>query len=1167
MGTVQFLDHKLQFVGTQIIVGPPKVVNAIVKMLYTGNTDDDAARGWFVLQPDTRVYLDRHNNNYATANHDPSNGPIRTSYVEYSNGKFIIGKELRQGDTFYVNAVRYDVPAIEVLDTDDDKSADSFKFITLRTKLPKGTGYVQDESVVSSQDIDTISPVEIIPILPPFNDEHDMIDDVDIPLWTNATAERYWTMQNPPNETVGNFDAFLEVEDRLDTDSDDNWIAYDVSERIIEGVNATKIFYIDETIEKRLSTNLLEKLNEMSGDPVYENWKMLDVQTLPDQYTEFILPEMPDYYTVPREDGDDWPVDLDGDYLITTSLIAPVAAGDLYDNKTRGIIPAVPGELRVAFSYDPVDGLNGTDVYVNNYPNDVNTVRIYGLGNASMSAPDVYDNWEQPFNPAVIRKDSITFDPAILERNPSYSMSAQNENCDLKEYLRAWYVPEFDFFGEHCNGDTEPAIVTETTYMLIDSQDKKPWHGEAGTTWFAFPIVADPAKPQIGLDSFENPGLGAMSAMENLVQLIYVNGSVADLEASPLNKTTNGTIRIEKTYILDVGDEIQFIDHKLRFEGYDVSEFNNIDVWYAGNKNDAENALVNNITLPTNTTFFDRHNNQYRYPDNTAKHANPYLRTWYARFNAPLSDGRAMITVGKELHQGDIFYVDGVRYEIPAIEVLDWNGTVSDGAEKFKFITLRTPYPKYISGDEDMLDECADGGSRGTSSQYIVKIHSCNPIPVLPPLNMEHAIVDDTDVVLWQPLQHLNMWPYGDPKDPTNYFKFGERYLTMKRPGLSGSPSDIEAMAKWIAWAWYFRVIPIDTDNDIIGYDTCEDWAIPKDPEFWDSEIAYAAWMVTFLNEGIPGIGPISEIPMPELQEHWIANDVNERIIGPIEPLEFCWKSEDVEPRYSTNLLEILTESNIGTPDIKENWTKYDIQTLPDEYTEFKLPVIPSLNPICYVGGDIRVDFEPDIRDYPGSYLITTSFIAPNAKGDLNLNQTYSGFYDVANRSRFAFTYNASDGTGIYMNENVTIPIPPEGDSFVIVLDQGANYVSLPIMPSSKDPKAIFGPEVNVWGYDAGTGVWAPTSAVAKGKGYYAYAPKPKTVTVYGTGVSLPAWSDIETANPWTSGWNLVGTGNTSVDVPPSGVQILRYSKAMHDFLPVPPSDKLEPGAGYWAFK
>jgi hypothetical protein len=1126
MDTVQFLDHKLQYIGKQ-------GTNAVVKVLYAGNYEDDAARGWFVLIPGTPVYFDRHNNNYATANHDPAIDSIRTSYVEYVDGKFVIGKELSQGDTFYVNAVRYDVPAIEVLDTNNDTEADAFKFITLRTKLPKGIGFVQDESVVSSQDIDTISPVEIIPVLPPFNGMHDMIDDINIPLWASSSDERHWTTQTP-------------VRTPLDTDSDGLWIAYDVSERIIPDVNKTEVFYIDETVEKRFSTDLLEKLNERNVShtselELYEDWTKFDVQSLPDQYTEFILPEMPDYYTL---EGISWPVDLDGDYLITTSLIAPEATGDLYDNK-EGPIPAVHSEQRVAFSYDPVDGMDGIDLYVNyNYTNAVNTVRIYGLGNAS--APEVYTDWEQPFNPTVIRKDSITFDPAILEWSPEYSMSAQNENCDLKEYLRAWYVPEFRFNGEHCLGDIKPAIITETTYMLIDSQDKKPWHGEANTTWFAFPIVADPLKPQIGLDSFENPGLGDMSAMENLVQLTYVNGSVTDLNNSLLHKTTNGTIRIEKTYILNPGDEIQFIDHKLKFEGI-FDGFNTVDVWYCGNVYD--DLIANNITLSANTTFIGRH---YSIPYYTAQHVNPNLRTWYARYNVPLNDGRAMITVGKELQQGDIFYVDGVRYEIPAIEVLDWDGNVTNGAEKFKFITLRTPYPKYLSGDETMLDECTDDGSPGTSSEYIVKIHSCNAIPVLPPLNMDHEIVDDTDVVLWQPLKLLHKWPYGDPNGVpgVEYFPCAERYLTMQYPPA--------------AWQQYFCVIPIDTDGDMVPR-IPTDWQIWDGPYYPDRNLP-CGWQLCQC--GIWMSAPHHRGYETFDDEHWIANDVNERIIGPIDPLAFCWKSEGIEPRYSTNLLEILNEYNIGLSNLTEDWTKYDIQTLPDRYTEFKLPVIPSLNPVVYVGDDYQQTFEPDLSDYPGSYLITTSFIAPNAKGDLNEYQEYETSHNAGSyRNRFAFTYNASDGTGLYMNENVTIPIPPEGVPFTIVLDQGANYISLPVMPNIKDPKAIFGPEVNVWGYDAGTGVWATVSAVAAGEGYYVYAPKPKTVTVYGTGVSLPTWAAIAAANPWTSGWNLVGPGNTSVDVPPSGVQILRYSKVMHDFVPVPPSDKLEPGVGYWAYK
>ena len=1112
---VQFLDHKLELTSLTT------AGDYVVKVWYAGNSDDDAGKGWILLSPGraNRIYFDRHNNEYGTPNHDPAAGQIRTWYAELRGGNIYLGKELQNCDVFYVDAVRYDVTAIEVLDTTGDGEANEFKYITLKTKLPKcietGVSPVEDESVVSSQWIDCIAPAEIIPVLPPFNEEHIMIDDIDIPLWKKGCVvdERDWTRQDLPPGC------------RLDTDGDGLWIAYDVSERVIRDVNATEVFYIAEDVEQRYSTDLLEKLNEeWDGEDVYESWTKFGILSLPDQYTEFVLPELPDYYTVPREDGEDWPVELDGDYLITTSLIAPTATGDLWDNKEDGD----PTEQRVAFSYDQVNGSDGIDLYVNyNKSNDVNTVRIYGHGNAS--APDPYTDWEQPFNPTVIRKDSITFDAAILRYSPEYSMHAQGENCDLKEYFRAWYVPEFEFFGEHCLGDVQPAIVTETTYMLIDSQDKKPWHADANRSWFAFPIVADLATPQIGLDTFENED--GESAMENLVQLTYVGCNPDDLEP-PLYKTTNGTIRIEKTYIMEPGQTVQFIDHKLKFEGYDWSGLNPlVDVWYSGNKDDREPSLANNITLPEYKRFFNRHNTMWpaaRHPD----------RTWYAQFNEPaLADGRARITVGKELQTGDIFYVDGVRYEVPAIEVLDWDGKPYNGCEKFKYITLRTPFPK---GEGEKIDECE------TTSQYIVKIPECNSIPVLPPLNMEHEIVDDTDVVLWQPLKLLGKWPYGDMQSGRpglEYFPCAERYLTMQYPPY--------------AWLKYFRAVPIDTDNDM-------DTFIPTDWQLWENCEGpfYPGDVTAEMPDGWQCCKCGIPMPLPDEwtefdNEHWIANDVDERIIA-VDPLDFCWKSEDVEPRYSTNLLEILNETLYGDKVVDEDWTKYDIQTLPDEYTEFKLPEIPSLNPVCYVGGDYQDDFEPDIRAYPGSYLITTSFFAPNAKGNLNLEQEY----DV--RDRFAFTYNARDGTGIYMNEDPVIPVAPEGDRFDLRLHEGDNYVSLPVLPpvDKRSPAEVFGPDVSVWAYNAVTDIWERPTEVAIGTGYYVYAPKPKVVNLYGTGEAL-TWPDIETT--LQTGWNLVGPGNESIPmVDVTGVTVMKYDRGTFVLVPPAMGEELKPGEGYW---
>ncbi|MFZ2070497.1 MAG: vWA domain-containing protein [Halobacteriota archaeon] len=1315
---VQFFDHTVELTNIK------EDGEFVIKVAYAGNAQDDSEKGWIGLNDGETIYFDRHNNEYNTANHNAATDHIRTWYVSRDKDTLIVGKELWQGDVFYVDAVRYEVTAVEVVDTNGDTKVDAFKYITLRTKLPKGVGSVRDESVVSTQFIDCIEPAELIPMLPPFNMNHDMVDDIDIPLWRSAAEERDWTRQDYAGT-------------RLDTDGDGNWIAYDVNERVIDNIDPLEVTYIEEQVEERYSTNLLEKLQEewkgkvgerkelflvvdtsqnmvddglfelqidglvsaidaipqdgtvsvcviqfsddakvevplttitadtvndiaakmraiepierntnmsaaffkvatvinespaastqivdissdggvTEGDTmagrraaidagldvinvfgigksedditeaneeflqslvygdngfytfanessdivdkteekirqeapglITESWTKFDVQSLPDQYTTFVLPELPDYYTIPI--AGNWPVKLDGDYIITTSWIAPQARGDLNDNK-RGTIPGDPNEQRVAFSYDPKDGEDGNDIYVY-YDEELKmaTIKIYGndsdstFGTVNSCNIEQYEDWQAPFNPTAIRKDSITFDAAILQYSSEYPMNAQNENVDLKEYLRAWYVPEYEFYGWHKMIGLAPAIVIEATYMLIDSQDKKPWHADVDS-WFPFPIVSDPTTDQIGLDSFENPGVE--SVRKNLVRLANVSCDPDDIKEI-LPKTTNGTIRIEKTYLMEEGDKVQFIDHRLKFTGYGMSDTDpKVTLSYCGNTED--DAINVNVYLTSNNTFFDRHDS---YPGSN-KPTHPDV-TWYARYDGRLKNtDKALITVGKELQRGDVFHVDGVRYEIPAIEVLDNNGNTSDGCEKFKYITLRTPLPKYLGDGEYTMGQqylsCAD-------SQWLTKVKICNPLPVLPPLNMEHKLVDDTDVVLWQPLKMLDKWPYGDVdtgKPGTEYFPCAERYLTMQYPPY--------------AWLRYFRAVPIDTDGDMTT-------RIPSDWQLWEG---YGGpFYPGDVRAAVPDGWQCCEcgIPMPLPDKftvfdsaHWIANDVDERIIGPVDSLKFCWKEEKSEPRYSTNLLEILDENGRN-----ETWTKFDIQTIPDEFTRFKLYEIPSLNPKVYVGGEYQLTFEPDIRfnpqskAQPGSYLITTSFLAPNAKGDLNREHSYPL------PDRFAFTYNPKDGTGIYMNMEPVIPAPPSGNSFTLQLDVGQNYVSLPVMPEKRDTEAIFGRDVEVWAYKASTG-WSAVSEVKAGKGYYVYNPwAPKTITVYGTGVSL-TWQGIKGSGDL--GWNLIGPGNESIAVPPDAL-ILKYRRGFpypYDFMsmiPGLPGEKLEPGQAYWTYK
>ncbi len=1174
---IQFLDHKLEYIGTDI-----NGDFAVVRVWYAGNTEDDSAK--IVILPKSQTkYFKRHNEMSDSWSHDyPWFAHFEFKLQDTHFIAIDVGRYLWNSAVFYVDGVRYDVTAVEVLDVNGDTTADKFKYITIRTKLPKGTGEVMDESVVTSQYIECIDEGELIPVLPPFNMNHSIVDDIDIPLWAPLKhfdnwpegdpdgevgleyfpgAEAYLTMQYPPAQWLKFFRAVpIDTDGDIETnipsdpelwenyggpfypgddlppywvldecgmilDAPDNytvfdaehWIANDVDERIIDDVEPLEIWYIAESAEERLSTNLLEKLNETDiGTPyLYESWTKFDIQTLPDLYTEFVLPCIPDLNVTTYGDQENFSQILHGDYLITTSLIAP---NSLQDRPSRG------GDLtggRVAFSYDQRDGMDGIDIYINSYPKDLSkdvTVRIYG--DVHPAAPARYNHWEEPFNPTVIRKDSITFDPAILEWDgDKYPMSAQSENIDLKAYLRMWYDHCYHFHKEDL-----PAIVTETTYMLIDRQDKMPWHGSADDTYFAFPIAENESTDQIGLELFENKQ--GTPTTPNLVKVTLVS-TKDDEPVGYYDKSVHGKIRIEKKYLLEgmLNQTIQFLDFKVKFLGTDNNGTTAIvEVCYAGNKEDdtCQQIVINQ----SETVWIDRHINTYATP----QHQSHPVRTFYIHYEFKMQGTHwGAIDVGKELEWCDVFYVDGVRYEVTAIEVLDSNGDAY--ADKFKYITLRTPFPKDLTNSAFCTKEI-DDSSWIASSQYITMIPPCHPIPVLPPFNMEHKIVDDTDVVLWKPLKHLNKWPEGDPHGRlgVEYFPCAERYLTMQYPPY--------------AWLKYFRAVPIDTDDDMTT-------PIPTDWQLWENyggpfypgnEVPPEGWRLCECGVEMPA--PRSWTVFDA--EHWIANDVDERILGPIPPLEFCWVDEDKEPRFSTNLLQVLNETDIGTPYLYESWTKFDIQTLPDLYTALKLPVIPSVDPRCYVGGDYQDYYSPDVRAYPGSYLLTTSFRAPNAEGDLNPNQTYR------QGNRYAFTFNASYGKAIYVEEDPPVE-PPEPK---IKVFNGKNYVSIPVNLNETSPESVFGDDVEVWAYD-GDGGWYRPDKLEPGKGYLVRWPYESTeITLDGTSVTL-TWDDINAS--LKPGWNLVGPGAEDIEVGDDDLLVLRWTGYEWEEV-----DTLRSGEGYW---
>jgi hypothetical protein len=211
--------------------------------------------------------------------------------------------------------MRYDIPAIEVVETTNDTAADEFKYITIRSPICKDERLgsddliidkanaleIRDNSVVTTQFIKCVPPFKPIPVNPPFNDPHKVIDDIDVPEFGDDFAD-------------------FEREHLIDT-------AYEFeTDRIIDAA-PLQIWWLNETKEPRFHTNLLEILDEKwrgnKGLPPVEGWDWFHVQTKPDQYTQMLLPEDPTN-TGP----------LFNDYLITTSWYALNSI--LYDHDIDG---------------------------------------------------------------------------------------------------------------------------------------------------------------------------------------------------------------------------------------------------------------------------------------------------------------------------------------------------------------------------------------------------------------------------------------------------------------------------------------------------------------------------------------------------------------------------------------------------------------------------------------------------------------------------------------------------------------------------------------------------------------------------------------------------------------------------------------------------------------
>jgi len=196
----------------------------------------------------------------------------------------------RSQKAFMVDGVLYNVVAIRAEDN-------CIGYITFRQTLPK------TPVNLLGKDLKWWGPGEILPEMPPFNQNHDVVIDVQV-SWTRPYSQQDKIgplILRPPMEIT--------------------WMVEDVDPRF------------------KIALKEIYRINEITGDAFWaEEW----FWTQPWQYTAFVVP-------------------VGELYLMTLAWYAPESEITIWNNDSAEPASSYTGE-RVKFWYDPMDD---TDIYVN----------------------------------------------------------------------------------------------------------------------------------------------------------------------------------------------------------------------------------------------------------------------------------------------------------------------------------------------------------------------------------------------------------------------------------------------------------------------------------------------------------------------------------------------------------------------------------------------------------------------------------------------------------------------------------------------------------------------------------------------------------------------------------------------------------------------------------
>ncbi len=661
---VSFLDH---MIVVKNIVSNGNDVGVLIDVYYIGNDEpEEIYTNSFVKIGDEPMFFGRSDQG---SDHSPDfKRPwyIKAEYyatktvegTEYDSVYVTIGRRLHTEETFFVDGAGYDIAAIY------GPTDDTFKYITIRNPTPKLEDVELSTLTITKLHVPACRP---LPMLPPFNMAHTMIDDINIPF--NCPECGDCDKMNPVNCEI--YPAYVSIGDRM-CDSD-----------------PLSIHWVRELEEDRFLTSLGEIYDEDADTScsVCNLWQWIRTQTIPDLYTEMSYPMLP-------EATDETPeASWIGDFLLVSSWEAPNSC-----------------ENRVKFVFDAEDS---TDIYLND--DNVDSVRIYGEDRIDGAFP--YTDAEGPFNKMSTNahgKDFVTFNPAYY---------GDNGVGEEKVFVRQWYVPEYRMpkgrVWETQPYEYEACIVTEYSYMLLDAYNNP----DAATLGKEFWLPTGYGDNQIGLED------NTVKTNDEKVILKAV-GDFND----PVDGKKDISVSSQKFSIfgpngLKAGERLEFIDHEIVIRTIE-SDMITVDVYYSGKGFKEIERVIEGITLDICNDQITSGGMVEQVSEVEARNAPDFEHPWYAETYCEGST--SYLVVGRHLHMGETFFVNGMEYDISMI--------YGPNTNDFLYITLRNPIPKVEYSSQSGIDlHNLDVGMDRIDKNY--------NLPMLPPFNQPHDIVDDIGIL------------------------------------------------------------------------------------------------------------------------------------------------------------------------------------------------------------------------------------------------------------------------------------------------------------------------------------------------------------------------------------------------------------------------------------